>query len=376
MTERKYWTLLLLAAFVFRLGCSFALRQGWQRGAGADFYDGIEFDRIAMNLASGRGYSVDGATPTAFRAPGFPLLLAGLYGITGGWPPVSYWLFALLGAAGVAMAGLIASEVAGAATARWAGAVAAVYFPALMFATQYASENLAVPVTGLAVWLFLRKRYALAGLACGATALARPFALLLAAAFAVLARWRGALVLAMCAAVVAPWTLRNVRVMGSPVLIAANGGSTFFGANNGLVVSEPALRGVWVTPRRLAPEDSGLAEIERDRVQWRRGVAWLIDHPGEWPALMFWKLARLALPDWESANQKYVLLGWITTLPVLALTYAGIARLRNPALDATMLATVVTALIFWGSPRFRDANLCVLAVYAGVACEGLRRGKS
>jgi heme A synthase len=41
------------------------------------------------------------------------------------------------------------------------------------------------------------------------------------------------------------------------------------------------------------------------------------------------------------------------------------------AVHGTLLATLVTALVFWGSDRFRDANMPVLMLYAVVGVRGI-----
>src|SRR5262249_18291905 len=42
------------------------------------------------------------------------------------------------------------------------------------------------------------------------------------------------------------------------------------------------------------------------------------------------------------------------------------------AVHGCLLATLVTALVFWGSPRFRDANAPLLMLYAAVTVGALR----
>jgi hypothetical protein len=41
-------------------------------------------------------------------------------------------------------------------------------------------------------------------------------------------------------------------------------------------------------------------------------------------------------------------------------------------IHATLAATLVTTIIFWGSPRFRDANVGLLMIYAAVGFHMLR----
>jgi hypothetical protein len=177
-----------------------------------------------------------------------------------------------------------------------------------------------------------------------------------------------------CASLIAPWMLRNAHVFGKHIYGATNGGAAFFGGNNDLVAAGSAHPGGWVSSRLITPEDGALPEIEREQMQWRRGIDWLTSHADEIAPLIAWKMIRFSLPDWDSANKKYVWLGWITTLPLLVLAAIGMIiahRLTREwlAIDLVMAATIATAVIFWGSPRFRDASLCVLLVYAGAAAD-------
>jgi hypothetical protein len=59
--------------------------------------DCIEFDTFARNLAEGRGYTNSAGRASAFRAPGFPILLASLYAVIGPSPFAAYLLLAALG---------------------------------------------------------------------------------------------------------------------------------------------------------------------------------------------------------------------------------------------------------------------------------------
>jgi len=45
--------------------------------------DALQYHQIAMNLLAGKGFSVDGTSPTRLRPPAYPLFLAGVYALTG-----------------------------------------------------------------------------------------------------------------------------------------------------------------------------------------------------------------------------------------------------------------------------------------------------
>jgi hypothetical protein len=187
-------------------------------------------------------------------------------------------------------------------------------------------------------------------------------------------------------AVVLPWTARNYRVHGRLVLIATNGGSTFYGGNNDRVVSEVRQLGHWISTVELPHRDlvdAAPNEVSHDQVEWRLGCQWLREHPAAVPQLVACKLARLVfwLPDFDGGRRAYYLVRAAGYFPFLLLMLVGAfccARrpaLRTPpwlAVHGALLATAVAAVIFWGSPRFRDANLPLLMLYAAVGAEALR----
>jgi 4-amino-4-deoxy-L-arabinose transferase-like glycosyltransferase len=223
----------------------------------------------------------------------------------------------------------------------------------------------------------------------GIAILTRPFALLLVPILLLILAHRGwtqrslrawpaaAAALLLCTvAAVAPWTLRNQRVHGHAVLVATNGGSTFYGGNNDKVASPSRALGTWVSTRGLPGRDAVDAtanEVAHDKLEWQLGVQWVREHVARLPLLLAGKAVRLVLPDVDSANRKYVLLNLLGYTPFLLLMSRGVARcvrdasLRTPPwmmIHGVLLATLLTALIFWGSPRFRDANMPVLMLYA------------
>src|SRR5205823_14700736 len=118
-------------------------------------------------------------------------------------------------------------------------------------------------------------------------------------------------------------------------------------------------------------------EVSHAKVEWQLGTDWLRDHPGSVPLLLGLKTARLCLwlPDFDGGSPLYFVFRVVMWAPFLVLLAAGgWACLRDHScrgtpwlvLHGTLLATLLTAWIFWGSPRFRDANLGVLMVYAAL----------
>jgi 4-amino-4-deoxy-L-arabinose transferase-like glycosyltransferase len=384
-----------IVAFLIRLAAVVTLRD-MHAGPSPQFgADPVEFDSLAWNVAQGAGYVSDTGNPTSFRAPGFPFFLSALYAIAGRHYPLVYVALCALGAVSCVLTYFLARELLPAPASRWAAALAVVYVPHVYFATLLLSENLFVPCLALVAWLFLRHLRtgsltltAAAGLCLGVAILTRPFALLLVPILLLilatrhwqartLRGWPAAAALLLCTAVVvAPWTLRNQRVHHHAVLVATNGGSTFYGGNNDKVASLSPAVGTWVSTRSLPGRDQIDAtpdEVAHDQLEWRLGIRWVREHLSRLPLLLAAKAVRLFLPDVDSANRKYVLLNVIGYTPFLVLMLLGFVRIaREPSLRTTpwmlihgiMLATLLTALIFWGSPRFRDANMPLLVLYA------------
>jgi 4-amino-4-deoxy-L-arabinose transferase-like glycosyltransferase len=393
--------IIFIAAFLVRLLAVFALRDihsGPTRAFGAD---GIEFNQLADQLALGHGYSLQPGHPTAFRAPGFPLFLAAIYFLAGQHYPLDYLAFCGLGAIACVLTFLMASELAGQAIGALAAAFAVVYIGSVYDVTVFASENLFVVCLGLSMWLFLRGLksgstldLSLAAVSIGWGILTRPFALLLVPLFVSVLlweMWKGkkirmvqvVLFAAIPMAVLAPWAMRNYTVFHHLVLGTTNGGSTFYGGNNDRVLHEPYYYGSWITTEDLPYRnliDATPNEVAHDQEEWHLGMEWVKGHEGSMPLLWFYKLVRLWLPDIASENRKYVMLQVIGATPLLILTLIGLFRCLRCRCYWTegwflahgiIAATVVTGLVFWGSPRFRDANLPVLMAYAAMGLQGI-----
>jgi hypothetical protein len=165
------------------------------------------------------------------------------------------------------------------------------------------------------------------------------------------------------------------------VLIATNGGSTFYGGNNDKVATEWRLWGSWVSTTELPGRDQIEAapdEVSHDREEWRLGIRWVWNNPGRFAWLLPMKLARLIvwLPDFDAGRLFYVV-RFVCWVPYLVLLVVGLWNAPRTGgwwvLHLALAATALTALIFWGSPRFRDANAPLLMSYASLGWGVLAR---
>jgi hypothetical protein len=283
-----------LAALVAILLIGLGLRVGEARDGRAPVYDATAYAAIAANLDRGDGFTVGAAAtqPSSNYSPGLPLLVAGLYEVTGGvHERGARILLALIGSLSVLFTyllarrlallsingpqGVINSTVAVGAGLIGAGAVA--IYPALLeYQGMLMSEPLAATLLsgavlaifwagdagggapasgrhgegGLRAGRYVRSRppsprhplvrWLLPGGLLGALAMVRPEYLgvaLLLGVVVFVARvrdgWRGALargamLLAGVVVIVAPWTIRNAVALDRVVPISTGGGQVLF----------------------------------------------------------------------------------------------------------------------------------------------------
>lgn len=416
----------VMAAVAVGLVLRLAFALGYWQGKPLT-HDEREYLALGANLAQGRGFESDlPAEPrheradTFGRAPLYPAFLAPLTRFSpelreGRYPPdvpaaikIAQCLVAVLAVPlGAALARRAGGHRAG-AIAAWVVAL----HPALTWIAAYAlSEALYVPIV-LSLALVLggaldrrhragggastgavargrqpaahdTLRLAAGGLLCGVAALVRPstvFAVPLVAGWLLWRRrWLGAaLFVAATAAAIAPWTLRNLSVYERPVIIASEGGVTFWTGNHPLAIGEgdmaanPAIKEANLALRARHP---GLSPEALEQVYYREAFAWIRAEPVAW----LWLLARKAFftvvpigPSYRLHSPLYLAASVVPYLLLLPLAVAGARRaLASAAPPVTMLllvaSTIAASILFLPQERFRIPIVDpALAVFASV----------
>jgi hypothetical protein len=359
---------------------------------------------LARSLASGQGFALDGR-PTAYRPPLYPLVLTPVVAVLGGraaWGVAALHL--ALGAGTVLLTAVAARRwglTPGAALVA-AGVVA--LDPVLVSQSRSVmTETLAAllsAATIAALTLPGASGPALGGLAFGLGALCRPTvlpaALLTAAAAAVGSPgpWRASagralVLLAVTAATIAPWAVRNARVLGTPVWTTTHGGYTLYLANNPVyydeVVNGPP-GAVWTGHNQWLWFDSvnhspwGRTEPEADRAIRAAALRVIADRPGDFLKASAARLVRF----WGLAPAGAVYPRWLRlataawTAPLFVALAAGLTSRRVwawPRVAAPLILLALTAVhaVYWTDLRMRATAVPAIALVAASAPLRARR---
>ena len=406
----------LVLALVLRLGYV-ALTPGY-----AIVHDARDYDHHAVSIAAGDGYALLGPGPTretAFRPPGFPYFLAGVYRLGG-----RAWLLsedrvvagrianAVVGTAIVALLGLLCAQLFGRRVALVAMALAAVYVPLILAGGALMSEPLFAALMLGALVAAVRFRGSdrrwrwavLAGVLGGLAILTRANAaiLLLPLALGVWdarPRWSGralappAVLVAIAALTVAPWTVRNAVELRAFVPVSTQLGTALAGTYNDEARADTRRPATWRSLRRV-PELQYLVRT----AAWRRtpeatlekrlravSLDFIAAHPGYVPRVVFWNTARAldlagltwsrhtystvsVAPGWADAG---VVVFWLFAL--LAIAGALTRRARGIPLHVAAVPVLLwlsVVFLAFETPRYRtgiDPFVVLLAALALVA---------
>jgi len=417
-----------LGALVAILLLGLGLRVGEAWDGRAPVYDAQAYAAIAANLDTGNGFTVgaQATQPSSNYSPGLPLLVAGLYAVTGGvHERFARVVLAVVGALSVLFAYLVgrrlirpphrpgSSEVDAAAVwpALLGAAVVAIYPALLEYQGMLMSEPLAATLLSggvLAVlwaWEGGWARWALPGALLGALALVRPeylgVAVLVAALiFAREARgdWRHSLLraavfLGALVVIIAPWTIRNAVALDRFIPISTGGGQVLFAGTYLPSDGDPEKVGAEVVaenPQLFAPnaaQELRLEQIlarlaqarypgmETDQALSKMGKEQLWDdiseEPLEYAGFVATKVGRIwshgprdvmREPVWEVLHWALVAFG-LLGLAILAWQRRWEALL----LGAIFLAITAISALLVASPRRVLVLVPLLAALASVA---------
>jgi 4-amino-4-deoxy-L-arabinose transferase-like glycosyltransferase len=358
--------------------------------------DELEYLSLARSLAAGHGFVYDDTirlgpfTPFG-RSPGYPTFLA-LIGagsrVFTSAPTVVKVAQSVVGALGVWLAGVVAFRVGGARAARASAGIAALYPPLVWVSAFVWSESIFWPLGLFIAWLFDRGVAAgdrpRAGLVCGIVVglavITRPAIILFLPLAAGYLAWvhRRRMLVALAAGVLLvylPWTARNYLFHGRVMVVASDGGVTFWTGNHPMAIGEGDMAANTVLKRdnlRLRAEHPGLTEEAMEHFYYEEAFRWMREHPFAWLALEGKKAFYLIVPigpSYRLHSARYFVTSVASYGTLVVLGAIAVARRRDRLGNAAGLwllagSAVLVCLVFFPQERFRipliDPALTVL----------------
>ncbi len=377
------------------VGLSLRAAYAWrfpQWGPGGSIPDINCYETLAESLLQYGRLSDPSGHPTAVREPGYPLLLAGLYHITGPSYRAAQALNCLLGAATLILIFLIGAAVFGRPTAWIATAIAALYPQFIFYAGTLERETFQTFLLTGGLWLLIRAcrapsagRFVSAAAVWALCPLTNSVFLPAGLAAAGAVWWRGqrrgaGLFLAVFLGIYALWPLRNHHVFG-------RWGTGMSGSGAHLYVGLLIPNDVAGTPEELVIDKSDpvmlqasrLPEAERDRFFYRAAADFLVRHPfasaGTFlgSGLKMWRLYPYPRPYAHDYRLIFWLSllsdGWIIPLGLLGLFWAGRRYPETDIFNATLLSVTVVYMLFWAIIRYRLPLMPIVILYAAHALD-------
>jgi 4-amino-4-deoxy-L-arabinose transferase-like glycosyltransferase len=390
-------------------------------------HDARDYELHAQSVAVGEGYSrhVAYGRPTAFRPPGYPYFLAGVYRIAGVERAAATRRIhtarvaqVLVGTAIVALIGVLATQLWGGRAGLVAAALGAVYVPLILVGGAVMSEplfDLVMLAALVAAVAYRRSRHRyrfalLTGVLAGLAILTRANALILLVPLAV-AVWDGrprwawrslgpplALVAAALVTLL-PWTIRNERTLGAFVPVSTQLGSSLAGTYNDAARNDPENPGAWRSVKHVPQYAALWSRVRRtpepviERQLRRSALDYAADHPLYVAQVGFWNAARMLDLDgsrrWRATAatinierrwaDRAVWCFWAFAVLALAGAATAAAR-RTPGFVWAVPMLLFLSVVFLAveTPRYRtplDPFVVLLAALALTAGAGRRRSR-
>lgn len=387
MAESRFPRRFVLAAAAIALVVRLAFGLGYWVNQNLN-RDEVEYMSLARSLVAGQGFQYDESVKTGpvepfGRAPGYPVFLAVVGGgadYTGTVPASVKVAQSVVGALGVVLIAFAAFRMGGRSPAMAAAAMTAVY-PPLAWVAGFAYSESIFWVAGLALALVVSRAFdeprttiwkwaVLCGALTACAILLRAATLLYVPLVAVWFLWKRQPVAAVAfvlslAVVLTPWTIRNIAHHKRFVIVASDGGVTFWTGNNPIAIGEgdmaanPALK---IANQELKAQHPGLNEEQMEPVYYRESLDWIRAHPLDWIALEFKKAFYIVVPIGPSYtfahSARYyvasvVSVGLLVPMAAIGLWRLGDRRRRLVGMWLLAAAAVATCLVFFPQERFR-----------------------
>ena len=350
-SDKKLVLLTLILIFLL----SFALRFVWVLKLGPKLYweDEYQYDKIATNLLEGKGYTLNGVEPTAYRPPGQPIFLAMLYLSLGHNLLLVRISQSILGSLACLLVYLICTKLSFSKPCSIIASLLTALYPYNIYAAGSLYPIILITFLLLLATLFLVDAYSRynrltligAGICLGLGALTTthifvlflyiPFWLILSPRLFTLKKKLTylSIVSITFALTVAPWFGRNFYVFHK-ITFSTNGGYNFWLGNNQVATS--------TSGRRLSPPvelskklDLAASEVAKEEIFIKEALDFIKENPARFlqlsleKALKFFSFYPETATQNEHTNNKTKIISILSYGPILIFGILGMYTLRR-----------------------------------------------
>ena len=356
--------------------------------------DEISYDSLAKRILTRQGFTSEAGEPTAWRTPGFPLLLGLIYRATDNDPGLARAVLAMLtGLTSLGVFWLCFALTKDVSIAFLSG----LGWESLLMTNRLAgaligeSSAALIIVCGLILVVASSRRDSIilagaAGLLLGFAALVRAYLIFVPLGpfiwLSLEKKRRGAAVFLLSFSVVAAgWMTRNLVTLGAFTL-STEGSQVMWCGNNAW--ARGSWPGEWIKEdseqrkylRAKYPEYDGAGEVAKSRIHAREAIYELIHHPAHFLSLAPRKIAIFFSP-FSTWGNDWV---YLALLPFVLIGAVHLWRSQNMRrglwLTAAPVACVMAVcLLTFGDPRFRHPVDPMIAIMAGAGIVLLVRSR-
>jgi len=381
--KKRRIVFIFFGAFLTRLGVLFLL-EDTPRGDAADY------ENIALNIISGKGFVSTRMGLYSYRPPLYPLFLAGIFSVF----RQSYYIVAFIQAIISSITCVIAFYIGKSIFDEKSGLISSIIlalYPTLIFySTQLLSETLFIFILSLSIYVFFKEsnnygekyKWILLGILLGLGSLCRPVIfpfLIFLIPFCVL-NARGNLrkwILVSCFTLLTifPWTIRNYYVHGKFVLLTTYGGANLWMGNYS------GATGYIGQPKNINQlvRQEGIPETKKDRFFYKKGVNFINENPLDFVILSLRKFSLFWNPVVEDhigpsyirdKNLDYKGIIAIAFSFVIVFAIIGFFSISDVWKKTGLLLMLViyfsmVSMIFYVSLRYRQPIIPAVSLFAG-----------
>jgi hypothetical protein len=366
-------------------------------------HDSLNYYMIGVHIVTEHCFCVQPNIPTAYRAPLWPAIIAGIVALFGQHAVLPRYFLCLVGSGTCVLVYLFARDLFGWRTGLLAGAVAAIYPELYIYDGWLYTESLYVFLFFAfcyAVYLLQRDKkranWIWCGVLLGLLSLTRPNGILVLVLFlfwAAIMVWRKVLpwrflaksavgITLLTALFVVPWTIRNFTFTHALVPVATGDGTVLLGAYNSMTANLPSYPGgdpgTWINPLLSSPAIADkypdfcvpACEVARDTYFKDQAISWIQNNLRLMPHLLklhfinMWRPATyeadLPVDKFSYQRSSKIVLKMMETFPIAVFILAGLGlaltlrRWRQFLFLYLMIVlTIAQCIIFYGIPRFR-----------------------